>query len=289
MKFPHLILLCAAGLTPLFPAAAQEEAKPAPAAAEAPTANAVPAMNGTLLLILGESGEGATPQQRAAGARQLPPTLEEPEVTRLKAFAFGERPGEFIPPLWHALVNDLLDALLRQTRFRARGAGWLLEMAEKSTDPVLRDYALQKLPAAWRNAPAADQEKCLAALEKAAKDTSSSSAGTALLSLNRLAARDRTLLAKAAELALAAAKDTSAPEAARSTALQICASRKDVRAAPLARTILADSAASVALRISAAATLGRVGDASDRPALESAASDEALKPAAQAALDRLPQ
>ena len=126
-------------------------------------------------------------------------------------------------------------------------------------------------------------------MEKAAKDTGSSSAGTALLSLNRLAARDRTLLAKAGELALAAAKDTTAPEAARSTALQICASRKDVRAPPLARTILTDSAASVALRISAAATLGRVGDASDRPALESSASDEALKPAAQAALDRLPQ
>jgi len=162
-------------------------------------------------------------------------------------------------------------------------------MAEKATDPVLRDYALQKLPSAWRNAPAPDQEKCLVVLENAAKDTRSSSAGTALLSLNRLAFRDRSLLAKAGELALAAAKDPSASAAARSTALQICASRKDVRAAPLARTILSDSASSVALRISAAAALGRVGDASDRAALESAAADAALKPAAEAALDRLPR
>lgn len=113
-------------------------------------------------------------------------------------------------------------------------------------------------------------------------------AGTALIALSNNTSGPDISREDVADRAYELCDDARCCELAKTTALQICARLGDKRALPIARRI-ADSSASVPLRMSAIAAVGTLGDPSDKPLLEKYASstDVRLRKSAQSALGRL--
>lgn len=238
--------------------------------------------------ILGSEANPMNYRERTAAIRRLPSSLRDPDVDDLKAFAFGNPPPTMRSGEWHSVVNDLLDVLLHQEKHRSKGLDWLTELARGTDDPVLRDYAIQKIPLAWRFAPEKARGASLQLLEETARSADSFSAGTSLIVFRELSGSEPDLAPRLNALALSVADNDAASPAARTTALQICAAGDRKDAAPAARRILASENASVAARIGAVAALGRLGTPEDRPALQAAAaSHPALKVPAEIALRHL--
>jgi HEAT repeat protein len=136
---------------------------------------------------------------------------------------------------------------------------------------------------------AKEQAEVRQALLDALRETQTSIAGTGLLALHRLAGAESAIDKPAVQrAALQLAQDEQCGELARITAVQVCGRMGVKEVAPLALQ-LAQTAASVPLRIAAVATLGDVGGAAARGYLEELArgEDERLRVAAASALQRL--
>jgi hypothetical protein len=244
--------------------------------------------------IYGLGGESIF--QRLDAVKALARKLRPEEITALFAFASARpAPGADRGPLDSdaALKNDVLNALRFQPHSPAGLTGLLIGIyRDREQDIVMRDYAVQHLVSLYEQLPGsriAEKKQIQQVLQAALAETDSSIAGTALLGMHNLSTGHPEFdTPELTEAALNLARDDTARELVRITALQVCAGRgiKDALPAALA---LANAAPTIPVQISAIAALGTLGTAEHRALLEELAeSPEArLRPAAQTALNRL--
>jgi HEAT repeat protein len=230
---------------------------------------------------------------RWAAVRALGPRLNQVERAALFDYLRGHE-ADATGPMRGVLKNDVILALKHQESPPRELAGVLLGMFhDQEQDPVIRNYALQHL-ATWYE-QAAEKPQVLDALWAGTTDADASIQGTALIGLSRLTTRqtgfqtaseiDRARLTTAA---LSVAADSSHPDTARLTALQVCAELSIQEVLPTAMR-LAESGASVPLRMSAVAAVGALG-AGDQAAFLNrllASEDPRIQTAARAALRQL--
>lgn len=227
---------------------------------------------------------------RISAIARLSDRLSATDVAALLEFAFAPRPGTIQPREWHAVVNDILDRLLAQKSPVPGLIPALCDSARTQSDPVLRDYSIQKLGNRLRTAPdSLAAQEILPVLKELAATPGADWQGTAILAWQR-SLSDRGSLRHDAEFAKTAAdclNSPSATAAARLSALQAAASAGLPAAAAFARSRLADSSSPVAMKLSCLAALGSSGNESDLPLLNSLCDDPACGPAATAALRSL--
>jgi hypothetical protein len=221
----------------------------------------------------------------------------------------------------NVLKNDIINLLQEQRQSPASLTDTLIEIYRDSArDAVARDYALQHL-VTWYEQGAADgpdsKSKILAVLRQGVQGQTSI-AGTALLGLHRVTAReshalaspandllrrakthsdrmvDRILTADATDneelshLALAMLVSADSPSPSRIAAILVCAEREVAEALP-AIQVMAQADGSTAVRISAIGALGWLGRGEQVALLHrlEAEQNPALGPAIEGALRRL--
>jgi hypothetical protein len=184
------------------------------------------------------------------------------------------------------LVNDTFDLLLAMKTPPTALDRELSRMAKACDDPVLRDYALQKLGGRLKQ-PLTDaaRAEALSTLKTAAVRHGEDFQGTALLAWQRAAAPGEDPELNKAILACLNSPETTAP--ARTTALQAGAARGLTGIAPAARRILEDPQSSASARLSALAALGSSGQETDLHLIRRFESDPLCGPAARSALKKL--
>ncbi len=245
--------------------------------------------------IYGLRGESFDTRLRAI--HSLRPDLTTSEISALCDFLRAKSQTVTNLDAERVLKNDTLNALQRQNP-PARELGRLLidVYRDKEQDVVLRDYAVQHLFTWYEQVaaqeftpPLIDAAQIQQILTKALDETSSSIAGTALLAFDRLAQShpefDRERVGAAA---LNLLRNPASSELAQISAIQVCAELKLKEAVPAAME-LAQTAASIPLRISAIGAIGNAGENQQLDLLAKlAASDNAaVKLAANSALNQL--
>ena len=186
-----------------------------------------------------------------------------------------------------ALRNDTLNALLRQKTHPPQLVSFLIgQVSDEAMDPVWRDYCLQHLADCFRQLPEESPARAeiVSALLHAASDLTSPMAGTALLGLDAVAARDSF------EFALSeAVKSARTCAPTRITAVRLAGHHRLVALLPDVRRFAADAGTAVLIRLAAIASLGEMGDGEDAALLEelSNAGGERVGQAAASALARL--
>lgn len=231
-----------------------------------------PAPIGLRLKAVHGLGESLTPNQLAALTvfLKLPPPPNEPNREGLRV-----------------LKNDLLNVLRHQASPPPGLTDLLIAIHRDPTqDPVLRDYALQHL-VVWYEQGAPDtpkaREQIRAVLEAAARGHDSL-AGTALLGLHRLSAREPAFeAAKIDRLALHLVRSGATDPATRITAVAVCAERGLTEALPNIAALM-DDPACVPLRLAAHAAWSRLSALAGTHLDTPAAGDEA---ASNAGLQKL--
>lgn len=197
---------------------------------------------------------------------------------------------------WAALYNEVLNLLNNLKTPLPNYTERLLELlAEDSRDGVLRDYALQHLLAYAEFHLKADESRQELLEETAAialAATEITLPGTYLLGIYQMAGKPGYPDAgKIAKTAIEIAMDSEAFVPNRISALQICAQLNHAPALGIARALAEDVDALIALRTSAVAAIGLLGDSEiDRKLLvrlKRWGSNSRLQHAADAALKRL--
>lgn len=226
--------------------------------------------------------------QRIAAARDLPSGLTLDEMDILSNYLRSPLPpinfhaGEFV------VRNDIMAHLVQQQQGLDKLSQILSGLAlDPAQNSVMRAYAVQHLFLLYENpSSTALRSGIRQALFSALADTSSTTAGTALLALDRLAALDASVTVddlKAASVKLLLDPDVS-PDS-RSAACEIAARHNAPEALPALREA-ARSAPILSLRLAAINALGRLGDSSDHDLLQDlmGSADPSLAPALDAAL-----
>ena len=227
---------------------------------------------------------------RIKAVHQLGKNLSELEIDALYLFLSRKNnednlnPGEL-----DALKNEVSMAIMGQQKTPVNYANNLMAMyADSSHDDVWRDYCIQHLGQWYAKADASEQALIAKTFWNAAEKKQLPIAGTALIALSNNTGTPDISKQDVADKAYELCADAQCGELAKTTALQICAMLGDKRVLPIARNI-AESGASVPLRMSAIASVGTLGDKTDKPMLEKYASstDVRLRKSAQGALGRL--
>lgn len=243
---------------------------------------------GSLRILFGQA-EKKDYFTRIKAVHQLGKNLAESEVKALYVFLDRKNSEDNLQPSEiDAIKNEVSMAIARQEKKPADYAHNLMAMYyDPSHDDVWRDYCIQHLGAWYSKAEAAEQPLIAKTLWDAAGKKHLAIAGTALIALSNNTGQGISK-EDVANKAFGLCEDAQCGELAKTTALQICARLGDKRALPVARRI-AESGASVPLRMSAIAAVGTLGDSSDKPLLEkyASSSDARLRKSAQAALGRL--
>lgn len=274
-----LLLACALAL-PSLPASAQtDDARP---------------VSGRVRAVTDGTTEGGIPARIAALRALHGKTLGSGEIEALWAF-LARTPEETGLPMKNLnhVRNDVLVVLVQHSPAVPDLIPRLCTMYRDQTqDRTWRDYCIQFLGQAYPVASEAHRGLALAAICEAAGARTVPTAGTALIALsNNLDApgidRDRV-----AATAVAIAADPDASPGARMTAFQVCARLGEATVLPHARAAAqGESTTSVNVRMSAIASLGPLGDASDRALLADLgrSSEPRLRKAAVSAMRRLGQ
>lgn len=237
--------------------------------------------------IVGQTDEKGDFRARLKAAQSLRPHLKHHEIRALFDFLDRKQDPALRDDHFHALRNDVVNALFAQrSPPRDLGDALIAMYRDREHDPVWRDYCIQFL-GVWLGV-VEDPEQQVAArriLFEATAETGTTIAGTALLSLSRN--RGRVDGKQLAQRAYAVAADSAAGLPSRITALQVCAELGHNPAADVARKLAPSGPAT--LRMSALAALGKLGGAEDLPLLEKAAGsrDVRIRKAARKAFERL--
>lgn len=238
--------------------------------------------------------------------KEIPTDLAEHDLDALIAFISAPQPATFQDSEWGSLVNDIEEALTVQTVPSEKVARALSAIYRDETRIQLqRDYALQHIGgfaiflvltegkqsgprevesgnpdtspsqhfsvSAFQHLPFAIGE-----LKHATIDPTKAWAGTAINLLDGIlrAAESRALTVpdltpeSLTALALPIAENPALPLNSRLPALQLIGRHRTPQAAPLARRILADPAASLMLIQASAAILAQCGGHDDLPLLQ---------------------
>ena len=231
---------------------------------------------------------------RLKAVHSLGKNLSPEEVSALYEFLKeSTNPEDKSGAFLHVLKNDTIRVLRHQVAPPAGLTGTLIEIyQDESQDSVIRDYAIQHL-VSWYQQGAADSPEAKGRIQAVLLDAvqkNTSIAGTALLGLHRLSASDAAFRSdKIDGIALKLAKSDAQP-LTRITAIQVCSERGLKEALPKIQE-LAQTAENVALRISAIAALGRLGESEQVSFLEQleAGERENINPAIQTAFNSLQQ
>lgn len=232
--------------------------------------------------------------ERHRATYRLGRALAEEELAGLLAFlertpardTIGE--GEL-----RALKNNVADALIAQNRLPGGLLETFLRIAGDATqDIVWREYLLQKLPdLALRRPDAEARTSATDFLRGQTESTGYILAGTAIIALERLGRLDPSLIGpdEIGRRASVILQNPDQADACKIAALQVLglvdaeAGRREALAA------LADAARPIMLKVSALATLGACGQATDIRVVEgySDSPDYRLRTAARAAAVKL--
>jgi hypothetical protein len=250
---------------------------------------AVPSLKDVLTVT--DAGNGSL-DARLAALATVGKSLPGPEVEALLDFLDRRDSEDVLPPeKLNALKNDVANLLRAQSKFPPALPARLANMwGDAGHDNVWRDYCVQHAGAAWdRVSDPAARAEIRALLWTAASEPAAPGAGTALIALRNLASAGSEDKAGVAARASALAASAETPEGVRVTALQIAAELGAPGTASLARQILMDRNQPVHLSMSAAAALGRVGDAADLDLLDTLAGslEPRLRDSASAAAARI--
>jgi len=269
-------LACALALA-LFPALAG-------AAPEATAARILP--------VVDAQSKGGVRARLAAVRALRDQTLSAAEIGALWAF-LGETPEQANLPMkdLNHLRNDVLHTLVYHSPVLPDVVPRLARMyRDRSRDRTWRDYCIQFLGQAYRRASAPDCALARDVLFEAAAKRTVPTAGTALIALSdniESPAIDREQVETAA---LEIAASPKASPGARMTAFQVCAKLGVDEALPHARQAASgETAKSITVRMAATASLGSLGDESDRELLAklSRSGETRIRRAAAEALRRL--
>ena len=192
---------------------------------------------------------------------------------------------------FNAIKNDVAAAIINSDADSASAAGELIEMRfDPDFDDTWRDYCVQFLGTCLgKTVDEGAKRKILEALRSTAEERNSSLAGTALASLEKHAAACPAYKEELSSLAMKTVASADSAEAAKITALQICARLGRMDALEKAKEILASESAGVHLKMSAAAAVGILGSDCDKQTLEALlrSGDPRIRTAAKAAIDAL--
>jgi hypothetical protein len=221
--------------------------------------------------------------------------LSEAECEALCAF-LAERTGNEYLERTASIKNSVMNVLAGQERLPAPWDQVLLKMFhDQEQHPVIRDYALQHLfshyesmledavDAAWHPL---SRSGLLDEFWAAAAQVDQQSAGTALLGLLHLSGVEPAVeVDRLRRRSLDVLEDPQASELAKISSLQVCASLGEPRAVDWAEAA-AGAGQSIALRVSATAALGALGNPAHRQMLDPLTRDEnpSVRTAANAAL-----
>lgn len=180
------------------------------------------------------------------------------------------------PGVHPSIRNDALNALERQEANPPAGLATDLVAAwnNPKEDATWRDFALQHLAAVYGRATPAERQQAEATLVAAAKDQASPSAGTALLSLERLGKQNPALQQTAQGIAKDAQTAGGTDEARRVTAMCVRIDAGDREVLPQARQAAQNTSVEVRVRMTCVGAIGQMGDATDIPLLEALAKDK---------------
>jgi len=238
-------------------------------------------------------------EEQIEAVRALPSDLSEDETAALAALFRRPAPANARRGRWHVLLNEVME-VLRQPRFGWAGYGETMGglLADRSADPVVRDYAAQHL-AIWlgdgRGAAASAEEfdramKTYLAVLAGEGESFEQVAGTSLMALCKLrekrgASDFEPYDAELANLVAAYAGGTlpaSLPN--RVSAIQAAGRMGLRKALPDIRRYA--PAPNPTIRLSSVAALGYFADPEDREFLENLAnSNDRLRFAARTALE----
>ena len=199
----------------------------------------------------------------------LPPTLTAEQCLAVRELV---RDHTATP----ALRNDALNTLETQTANPQAGLVTELLTAWNDTkdDATWRDFALQHLAVVHERAAPEERQQAETLLLTVAQDEASPSAGTALLSLERLGRRDAALGETTRKLAKETLAAGGSNTARRLTALCVCINAGDREILPLARQTVQETGAAARFRMACVGALGELGDASDVATLEALTKDK---------------
>lgn len=236
--------------------------------------------------ILGSPLFDVTVESRLAAVKRLSSRLSPGDKAALLRFAGGDQPEDMQLAVWHSFINDIFDLLLQQDVLPAGLDDQLLRMARENSDPVLRDYSLQKLDRLTVEPhPEKVRSAALTALQESAALHGQHFQGTALLTWRRTLKDTGDPAFRKAVMACLKSPDSTGP--ARMAALQAGASCGIKECAAEARKVLGDPEATLPHKLSALSALGTVGETADSALITPFLPDPALAPAAAATLKKL--
>ena len=198
----------------------------------------------------------------------------------------------------NALKNQALDKLIAQDVVPDRVGTMIADMYnDRRHDDLWRDYCVQHFALyyerMWPTGDAPERDPDFLAIReaywRAARETDTGIAGTALLGLERISRLDaRFDRRKVESYVLHYAVNPSTPTDTRTTAMHLCALTEQPSVLGSARSV-ADKEECIPLRMAAIATIGDIGSARDMAFLEGLVPKTRgyVRNAAKAALERL--
>jgi len=233
----------------------------------------------------GEAGFNA--RQKAVG--MLGKNLDADSVAALYAFMDAKQNSGLSREELLALKDSVCTKLDHQAVYPKDLPDRLMAMyADKTHDEGWRDYCIQHLNVGFKKASADQRASAAKVFWTATGEQGGTIPGTALIALKDNMADpdiDRgAVAAKALEIVLS----KTSGEAAKTTALQICAQLGENKCLPVARELAASTKART-LKLSAIAAIGSLGNEEDKALLEKCASssDRLTQVAARSALEKL--
>lgn len=238
-------------------------------------------MSPSVRALLGLNVDKGDRDARREALKKLTRTLAPDDVEAISLFLdfrYADNP-ELPSASFDALKNDALVVLLNQKQVQEGLGSKLTEMfRDEEHTTRWRDYSLQYLAQYYEEVLTPDSQEVaeITNTYAVALDARSEKfAGTALIAVERLS-RDHAEFDRQAigDTALKMAISGNTCHDSRITALRVCAMMNKVEVLPQAR-ILAQTGATMPVRLAAIATVGDLGDESDLEYIESlAASDD---------------
>jgi len=196
-------------------------------------------------------GENSSPYaERVRLIHRLPSNLAPEQLERCRAFLESPLAGQPLPDLeFNGLKNELVFALLRQREGLTELAELLVRMSRApDTDATWRDYCVQFLGKCYPRIHDAKSREAMAdalweALKTQRRGRAAGSAARQLMTLGRTFPEFPP--EKVAASSLEALLDPVSSDETRTALLQVCGTRGERGALPLARTLASRSASAV--------------------------------------------
>ena len=223
-------------------------------------------------------------------AHDLGTSLQDDEVSALLRF-ISSSPKELSMTRGHfnSVGDKVINALQRQNTIPPALVDSLITMFnDKTGDFTWRDYCVQHLGQLYSSGASEGKREQVRTVWEAALKPESRMAGTVVLALRRNMGQEGISKAYVSQQAAKVAMDDQQPDASRLTAIQVAASLGNRDMLPLAHDIV-QSRHTVPFRMSAMASIGMLGDASDLELLSryTSSSDMRLRTASRAAVEKI--